>query len=103
MLCKFAAAGAFLCGALLTIAYGELRRATLPSRPMARVWHQIGVAADGDLGILAERLTWMPAHTSQATATTRVKSDGQHVTLLVQLRPPVSRLRGLRCGTKRRF
>ena len=57
------------CQNLVTTAAAGIASATLSSRPLARIWNKIGVALEGNTGLLLEArcLRWIPAHLTAAS------------------------------------
>ena len=58
--------------------------ATLPSRPLARIWNIICSSVDCDAmhALANSRVHWMPAHCSVAAIGTRIKSNGDYVSAI---------------------
>ena len=69
------------CLSVLKVARGTAAAATHPRRPLAGEWRRILSYLDGQLDLLARRLTWAPAHKSAATAMSMRRSDGHLCTL----------------------
>ena len=69
------------CFSVLAAAAAGTATAAHPSRTLAHLWSRVATVLDGDITVLAAggRLTWMPAHTSQAAVGARVRSDGRLV------------------------
>ena len=72
------------CLALLRTAEEGLMKAAASSRPLARLWNQIGNALDGDICQLMghKLLVWMPAHQSTAAIGSRTLSNGDRMSVI---------------------
>ena len=58
-------------------------QATAPGKILARVWHAIFACRENvDQRSLQSMFTWMPAHTTAATFSTRCRSDGRRLTAI---------------------
>ena len=68
------------CKNLLACAAAGLQKVTGPKMHLARIWHQIGHCLDGDLAVLSQCLSWMPAHISLAMIAYQSISDGKALT-----------------------
>ena len=54
--------------------------ATTANKTDARIWKEVAELQGGTFKTLETLLTWMPAHTTAAAASTRAKSNGKMVT-----------------------
>ena len=68
--------------ALLTTARSGTAQATHHSRPLARIWTQIGQSLDGTLDDLTgnRNLVWLPAHQTTSAIQKKVLSNGRYMT-----------------------
>ena len=67
------------CLGILNTAKAGTAAATSPKNVSARTWRLIAGALEGDVGKLAEKLVWMPAHQTRTAIGNRFRSDGRRI------------------------
>lgn len=69
------------CMGVMMAAKRGYAAATAPSRPLARIWREIGELLNNEFDELATKIVWIPAHTSADSIDSCKRSDGRQLSV----------------------